>query len=90
MHAPFKLAMVVVDVLLATALLGLAWLAFRHISITQLHVLGAGVALVAYVAMAAWARSDGAVAADEGGRLSLVSREGDISVYHWTALDRDD
>jgi hypothetical protein len=90
MQAQFKLALVVVDALIALVLLWMAWLIHQQINTAQLHILGAGIALVAYVAMAAWARSDGAVAQDDKrGQLNLVSREGDISVYSWTSLDQE-
>ena len=89
MQAQFKLAMVVVDALTMALLLWMAWLIHQQISTAQLHILGASVALVAYVAMAAWARSDEAVTTQNPGQLRLVSREGDISVYSWTALDQE-
>lgn len=90
MQAQFKLALVVVDTLIAIVLVWMVWLIHQQISTAQLHILGAGGALVAYIAMAAWARSDGAVAKDDKrGQLHLVSHEGDISVYAWTSLDQE-
>jgi hypothetical protein len=89
MYAPLKLALVVVEALMAAVLLGIGWIIQQHISTTQVYILGAGVVVVAYGAMVVWAQSNEAEVEDERGELRLVSRDGDVSIYRWTVIGHE-
>jgi hypothetical protein len=89
MYAPLKLALVVVEALMAAVLLGIGWIIQQHISTTQVYILGAGVVVVAYGAMVVWAQSNEAEVEDERGELRLVSRDGDVSIYRWIVTGQE-
>lgn len=89
MYAPLKLALVVLNALIAALLLGMGWIIQQHISTTQVYILGAGVVVVVYGAMVVWVQSNEPVVEDERGELSLVSRDGDVSIYKWTVIGQE-
>ena len=89
MYAPLKLALVVLNALIAVLLLGIGWVIQQHISTTQIYILGAGVVVVVYGAMVVWVQSNEPIIEDERGELNLVSRDGDVSIYRWIVTGQE-